>query len=61
MNLSGVDMWLPLGFGFFAGLAIIAMVGKLAKVRSWASPVCVISVSAKSSTPNPWLSIAGVY
>jgi hypothetical protein len=43
MDLSSVDLWLPIGFGFFAGLAIIAMIGNWLKfvlaLRQSISPV----------------------
>ncbi|HEY6619524.1 MAG TPA: hypothetical protein VIY68_08270 [Steroidobacteraceae bacterium] len=45
MNLSGVDLWLPLGFGLFAGLAIIAMVG------NWLKFVLGLRQSVSSAYP----------
>ena len=45
MNLSGVDLWVPLGFGFFAGMAIIAMVG------NWLKFVLGLRQSASSAYP----------
>jgi len=45
MDLSGVDLWLPLGFGLFAGLAIIAMVG------NWLKFVLGLRQSVSSAYP----------
>jgi hypothetical protein len=45
MNLSGVDLWLPLGFGLLAGLAIIAMVG------NWLKFVLGLRQSVSSAYP----------
>ena len=46
MNLSGVDLWLPLGFGFFAGMAIIAMLG------NWLKFVLGLRQSVSSAYPS---------
>jgi len=45
MSLSGVDLWLPLGFGFFAGLAIVAMIG------NWLKFVLGLRQSVSSTYP----------
>jgi hypothetical protein len=54
MSLSGVDPWLPLGFGLFGGLATIAVVG------NWLKFVLGLRQSESSVyPPKPQLRILG--
>jgi hypothetical protein len=72
MNLSGADLWLPLGFGFLAGLAIVGAIGNWLKfvlgLRQSVSPAYPSKPQRRIGdfpllafiSPVPWLSFLGL-
>jgi hypothetical protein len=72
MDLTGVDLWVPLGFGFFAGLATVAVVGNWLKfvlaLRQSVSPVYPPKAQFRIAgfpllafiSPVPWISFVGL-
>jgi hypothetical protein len=72
MNLSAVDLWVPLGFGVLAGLAIISMVGRWLRfvlgLRQSVSPVYppkrqlrILGLPLLAFiSPAPWLGFLGL-
>jgi hypothetical protein len=72
MNLSGAELWLPLGFGFLAGLAIIGAIGNWLKfvlgLRQSVSPAYPSKPQRRIGgfpllafiSPVPWLSFLGL-
>jgi hypothetical protein len=72
MDLTGVDLWMPLGFGFFAGLATVATIGTWLKfvlaLRQSVSPVYppkaqfrILGFPLLSFiSPVPWIGFVGL-
>lgn len=72
MNLSSAELWLPLGFGFLAGLAIIGVIGNWLKfvlgLRQSFSPTYPPKPQRRVGgfpllafiSPVPWLAFLGL-